>query len=52
VIEPGQYIPLLVSPAPAAHGSSHSASRLEGKRDFVRNGIRCVPTRQFLGALV
>lgn len=25
---------------------------LEGKRDFVQNGIRCVPARQFLGALV
>ena len=25
---------------------------LEGKRDFVQNDIRCVPARQFLGALV
>jgi len=25
---------------------------LEGKRDFVQHGIRCVPARQFLGALV
>jgi hypothetical protein len=25
---------------------------LEGKRDFVQNGIRYVPARQFLGALV
>jgi hypothetical protein len=25
---------------------------LEGKRDFVQNGIRCVLARQFLGALV
>ncbi len=25
---------------------------LEGKRDFVQNGIRCVPARQFLGALI
>jgi hypothetical protein len=25
---------------------------LEVKRDVVQNAIRCVPTRQFLGALV
>jgi len=25
---------------------------LEGRRDFVQNAIRCVPARQFLGALV
>jgi hypothetical protein len=25
---------------------------LEGKRDFVQNGTRYVPARQFLGALV
>ena len=25
---------------------------LEGKRDFVQNDIRCLPARQFLGALV
>ena len=25
---------------------------LEGKRDFVQNDIRCIPARQFLGALV
>lgn len=25
---------------------------LKGQRDFVQNGIRCVPARQFLGALV
>ena len=43
---------LPVSPAPAADGSSHSASRLEGQRDFVQNGIRYLPARQFLGALV
>ncbi len=25
---------------------------LEGKQDFVQNDIRCLPARQFLGALV
>ena len=25
---------------------------LEGKRDFVQHGVRCVPARQFLAALV
>jgi hypothetical protein len=25
---------------------------LDGSRDFAQNGIRCVPARQFLGALV
>ena len=25
---------------------------LKGKRDFAQNNIRCIPARQFLGALV
>ncbi len=25
---------------------------LESRRDFVQNGIRCLPARQFLGALI